>query len=185
MICQALEDAKYCVSNETIREMFADLIASTMDKETCDSVHPSFSTTLKQMSSNDAKLFKIFQGNVKKPICNFSLNNNIGGFEILFENVFFISQDTSLNEAKKNALSLSVLEKLGLIHIVFSPFLAIKELYAPYEHSELLYYYRKKYENEQEKVTLQRGYVELTYLGDSLLNICCPTSCAGKVIGTV
>lgn len=73
--CQALEDSKYCAENIAIREMFANLISSTMDSKTCDLVHPSFSTILKQMTSNDAIFFQKFSEKPDIPICNFILRH--------------------------------------------------------------------------------------------------------------
>ena len=39
---QALEASKYCVSSEQLREMFANLIAGTMNKTMDPYIHPSF-----------------------------------------------------------------------------------------------------------------------------------------------
>lgn len=54
----ALEASKYYISSTEHRKMFAKLIASSMDKEKTNLVHPAFTEIIKQMSPLDAKLFQ-------------------------------------------------------------------------------------------------------------------------------
>ena len=46
----ALEALSYSINNETLRNMYANLLANSMNKNTKDSVHPSFVDIIKQMS---------------------------------------------------------------------------------------------------------------------------------------
>lgn len=54
----ALEAAKYYIEEESLREMFAILIASSMDSEKQDFVHPSFVEVIKQLTSSDANFIR-------------------------------------------------------------------------------------------------------------------------------
>jgi len=54
-IMQALT---YTVQNETLREMYLNLLANAMDKTKDSVTHPSFVNLIKQMSSLDAKVFE-------------------------------------------------------------------------------------------------------------------------------
>lgn len=53
-LIQALE---YTAQNETLREMYINLLANSMDRAKEKVVHPSFVEIIKQMSSLDAKVF--------------------------------------------------------------------------------------------------------------------------------
>lgn len=53
-LIQALE---YTAQNETLREMYINLLANSMDRAKEKDVHPSFVEIIKQMSSLDAKVF--------------------------------------------------------------------------------------------------------------------------------
>ena len=54
----ALENAKYCVEEPSLREMFANLISSSLDIEKQDIVHPSFSDILKTMTATRCSKLK-------------------------------------------------------------------------------------------------------------------------------
>ncbi|MED9905272.1 MAG: Abi-alpha family protein [Lachnospiraceae bacterium] len=52
-----LEKSKYCVEKETIRSMYAKLIASSIDSERSSFVHPLFVDIISNMSECDARVF--------------------------------------------------------------------------------------------------------------------------------
>ena len=52
----ALEASKYYIENEVLREMFAELISSSMNSDKTGLAHPSFAEIIKQLSPLDAKL---------------------------------------------------------------------------------------------------------------------------------
>jgi hypothetical protein len=52
----AFESLKYAGHEETLREMYANLLANAMDINTKDDAHPSFVEIIKQLSSQEAKL---------------------------------------------------------------------------------------------------------------------------------
>ncbi len=173
-VCQALDDAKFCVESEEIREMFANLIASTMNSETSNMVHPSFSAILKQMTPNDANFLRLFERNPKIAICSFRIVYKSGGFFSLLENVYFTEENLSLGEARSYALILSVLERLGLIRILLDEWFIKDGAYQVYENSTILQNYKKHYEDDTRSVSIQKGTAQLTALGKSLLEVCCP-----------
>jgi hypothetical protein len=53
-----MQALSYTAQNETLREMYLNLLANSMDKSQDRNVHPSFVGIIKQMDSLDAKLFK-------------------------------------------------------------------------------------------------------------------------------
>lgn len=54
----ALQAISYCMDDDELRNMFAELIAHAMDSETVDNVHPTYVEIIKQMSPYDAVVFK-------------------------------------------------------------------------------------------------------------------------------
>lgn len=50
----ALEASRYFIEEEVLREMFANLIASSMDKDMDNIIHPSYVEVIKQLSPQDA-----------------------------------------------------------------------------------------------------------------------------------
>lgn len=172
--CQALEDAKYCADNKDVREMFANLIASTMNSEFCDAVHPSYSIILKQMTSEDAKFFQNFIGKSNLPICRFKLQFDNRSFSTLIDYSYFTKKDAKREEVNSNALIISSLERLGIISLHFDSYIKHTELYQVYEDSDIFNVLKKIYSADECKVVLVKGYADLTVFGKKLLDICCP-----------
>lgn len=54
----ALQSISYCMDDDELREMFAELLAHAMNTETVDNVHPTYVEIIKQMSPYDAVVFK-------------------------------------------------------------------------------------------------------------------------------
>lgn len=52
-----IQALSYTAQNETLREMYLNLLANSMDSSKEKSVHPSFVELIKQMNSLDAKVF--------------------------------------------------------------------------------------------------------------------------------
>lgn len=54
----ALQAISYCMDDEQLREMFAELLAKAMNSEEVDNVHPTYVEIIKQLSPYDAVVFK-------------------------------------------------------------------------------------------------------------------------------
>ncbi len=92
IVAPALEASKYCVEKEELREMFINLITSSMDSDKVTSVHPIFIDIISKLSSADALLFKC--------IASGNYDNDCVIFGNSIESVSF---------------SLAILEQLGLV----------------------------------------------------------------------
>lgn len=55
-----LQYISYCMDSNQLRNMYANLLASSMNKNTKNRVHPGFSEIIKQLSSDEAKILKEF-----------------------------------------------------------------------------------------------------------------------------
>lgn len=129
----ALEASKYYVENETIREMFANLISSELDLRKADKVHHSFVDAIKQFSSNDAKLLSILPAT--GPLVEFRLyhQDDKNYYDrIGFMDTIYIPGLCDDN-FESNAVSINNLNRLGIVEIDHSRSLTDKSHYKPYE----------------------------------------------------
>lgn len=55
----ALQAISYCMNDESLRNMYAELLAHAMNSDTVDNVHPTYVEIIKQMSPYDALIFRI------------------------------------------------------------------------------------------------------------------------------
>lgn len=92
IVAPALEASKYCVEKEELREMYVNLIASSINSDKVVSVHPIFNDIIRKLSSMDALLFKA--------VANADYGDDCIIFGASVENISF---------------SLTILEQLGLI----------------------------------------------------------------------
>lgn len=64
----AFQYISYCMDNEELRNMYANLLASSMNKAVKDGVHPSFVEIIKQLCPDEAKILKHFYKKVSIPV---------------------------------------------------------------------------------------------------------------------
>lgn len=61
LMIKVLEDSRYSLDSELMREYFSTLLAKAANKDTADKISPYFSTLLSNLSSDDAKFLKLFK----------------------------------------------------------------------------------------------------------------------------
>lgn len=121
---QALEDSLYRISEEEILEFYSNLISSTLDDRRNNRVHPSFSTILKQMSVEDAIIYRKIYLTSKRTLSNYLPLVNVrrkllpdGGFVLPVIDTLLLPDDFDKIYLESNPVSLSSLERLGLIKV--------------------------------------------------------------------
>lgn len=175
---QALENVKYCLDKEELREMFANLIASSMDLSKYNKAIPLFSMIIKQLTPYDTKILSTFAGvyNNVNPICRYNAKNNSGSVT-LQTNVYLEGiTEANVSEIEKRAASISSLCVLGLVETNYSEFLVTKNLYDQFDKIEAYYDYVRKAESlsGNRKIDINKGLVILTPIGKQFMEICMP-----------
>ena len=139
---QALENSKYCVSEEELRKTFVNLIGNSMDNRTSPFVHPSFPEMIKQMTPIEAQLISSFKNNKAQPIANFVVK--LPKYQTrMLETYEFIMDDGSYSFSYKcteivlknmllifkKACALSLLSEISLLELVFLNFYQFDKLF--------------------------------------------------------
>lgn len=172
----ALEASRFCIENKDVREMFSNLIASTMNSDTAEIAHPSFPEILKQMSSYDARLFRSFKGKDNCPIGEYQHIFRDKGYRTLQSYIFLenmYDDQADRTTIGKNAMSITLLERLGLIHVDFTKKLFDKSRYNRFFNTKLYSEYQCVIPDE-DTIELKEGVVYLSDLGKQLMAVCCP-----------
>ena len=182
----AVENAKYCMDEPKIREMFQNLLANAADERYQSKVHPSFSAIIAQMSPLDAENLSLFRKKEVYPIARYKFNLTGGGEYVSFTHCFLVnSKMKTADELELQAASLSSLERQGLIEIIYGQLLLDKTVYEPFENTEIMQRSRitlsiyQAMENENTpddmrhtSVTQQNGIVKLTPFGKEFTQVC-------------
>lgn len=172
---KALEDSKYQLDSDVLREMFSNLITSTLDNRLNNSILPSFSSILKDMCPQDARLLMMFSNHPIVPLITIRLEVTHGDTGIAYiENILLFPEETIHNE-----LSVTSLLRLGLIRIDSKQLHAREELhkYANfidnplYKQAESLLPHVVDADITLTKVTLVEASARLTVLGTSFLQV--------------
>lgn len=167
---QALENSKYCISQENLQEMFVALISNSMNSDYQKDIHPSFAEILKQMSPLDAQIIRVFvnSGANGFPICSYLLENENGYFTLL-EHVFLQYPTSYLPEC---SISISSLVRLGLLEVSYDSPIRDNEKYSPFAKHDWYIKLQKQYQNQT--IFIRKGRVWTTPLGCSFTRVCIP-----------
>lgn len=114
----ALESLRYTGHKESLSELYANLLASAMDKETAKTAHPGFVEIIRNMSADEAKLLEYIIKVDVAPIVDIKqvLANNGGEIKV-HELVSTLGTDAGCEHRDLTSSYLVNLERLGLIEI--------------------------------------------------------------------
>lgn len=182
----AVENAKFCMEEPQIAEMFQCLLANAADSRYQSKVHPSFAMMISQLSPLDAENLVLISQNGELPIVEYRYVFQSGSYRPIFENYFIenVNMKTDDDLARQSE-SLSSLQKQGLITISYSQWLHDEKIYSKFRETKI---YRKM-ESEVaharakldlsdpnldpvEKADFQKGEVELTPIGKAFAEVC-------------
>jgi len=111
----ALEASTYYVTDNSVRNMFEKLIASSMDSRKDGITRVSFVEIVKQMSPIDALFLKEFSKQINIPLIQLRSTMKTGSYNTLFSNI--VSNDFNIDSKLRPQLPSSIdnLQRLGLV----------------------------------------------------------------------
>lgn len=117
----ALQYISYCMDNDELRDMYANLLANSMNKVVKNGVHPGFVEIIKQLSPDEARLLKRFKIVSVVPTINVRMKNEEGYGITIVKNFTDIGekanceQKIDLNNYFDNLIRLGLLEKAEVL----------------------------------------------------------------------
>ena len=172
----ALQYISYCMDNKELRNMYANLLANSMNEVVKNGVHPGFIEIIKQLCPDEAKILCYFAVHKVFPTVTLRYEDEKGkGIDVVknFSNVGELAHCESPFEINKyfdNLIRLGLLESSQ----AFSS-LVDKKLYEPLKNHQ---YIQSKMDesilskNAYKRVNLKEGYISLTDYGKSFCIIC-------------
>lgn len=171
-----IESLKFTAQEDELREMYTNLLASSMNKKKNNEVHPSYVEIIKQLLPDEAKLIKEIS------------NSNGGthgllGIRVLVEGgnsgTTYVSKFCKFYDSKtienkfKIPLYLENLERLKLIEIPTGKSLTNKEVhYKSLENHRLINKELEELSAKGEKTRFENEYLQLTEFGKSFVKVC-------------
>lgn len=134
----ALEASKFYFENEQLRDMFAQLIASSINSDTADFVHPAFIEIIKQLSPDEAKILKYIKTDFFPLLSIFFKTGQTFGMSPVILNFTNIGEKAGCEHPIKTMAYLDNLKRLGLIEFYENSKMADESQYIPLkEHGNM------------------------------------------------
>lgn len=166
----AIQAISYSMDNDDLRNLYANLIAKSMNVDTKDSVHPSFVEIIKQLSPLDAILFKTISISSINPMININLTfKNKSGMVALVKNI------TLINIASEKDISISIdnLVRLKLIDVPFDAYYSDENIYKPFYNLVTYKSYEAEYDTSTEyDLSMDKKIIAVTDMGKSFYDVC-------------
>lgn len=175
IIGPALEASKYYIDDKTIRKMFANLIAASFDKRADDKIHHSYVEIIKQMSPNDAKLLSIIKFN--GPLATVCIKLKDAARQLLLNgsrDILLLTPSITENN-RQNTLSITNLDRLGLVEIDHVKSLSDPSYYDRYRNLDIYHEAEKIVKSKPSEFTeviLDTGLFTITPLGEAFKELC-------------
>lgn len=167
----AIEALRFSGEDINLRELYANLLAASMDINTKDFVHPGFVQIIKNLASEEAILLQAFIENNIYPLIDIKgeLTDNSGAFTE-YSNYSHLHKNIAIKKINQIPTYLNNLCRLGLIEIPQYIFLTAPNTYEPLENDIALNSIKTTIEGRgNAKVKFERKIVQLTSFGKQFL----------------
>lgn len=167
----AAEALRYSGHDPNLRELYANLIANAMDKDTIHKAHPAFVEVIKNMSSDEAILLKAFITKHQLPIIDIQATVNDGtAYTTIIHNYSHIPKIVSVTRADLVSSYINNICRLGILEVPALVAITTPNTYEPLENDkdleEVKYYIKNIMER---KVNFSRKVLRTTSFGQQFI----------------
>ncbi len=168
----AIQQLSYSLDSEELREMYANLLASSMNKDTKSTVHPSYVDIIKQLCPDEAKILKVLSKDPNQPLIDVRKSSTLNnGFIVIVHNFSLLAEGLCDNPSEIFSY-LDNLERLKLIDIFDDIYIKDDEVYKPLEeYSEIKELMNSEIE-ESFVYKIKRHKFELTAFAKNFIKVC-------------
>jgi len=170
----ALESLKYTGNIEELRELYANLLASSMDIATSQMAHPCFVEIIKQLSADEAKLLTAFISVFEEPIVSIKnmREDNTGGRDH-FRHFSLLGDRTGIADYNLVPNYLDNLCRLGIIEIPDIYTLLGDDTYKKLEEHPMVVATAKMIDQlDGRKSEINKKTIKVTGLGEQFIKTC-------------
>lgn len=184
IIGPTLEKSKYYFEEENLRELFANLVASSINKTKAELVHPAYPDIIQNLSPNDAEFLKEISNLELIPFCMLrfqkrSKNNQTTFFSYFGEGIT-LSRCILKYTYPENPLydfnpTIDNLSRLKLIEVT-DKCLVDESNYSSFLDNSIYKHFQSELFNDskilEQEVTMIKGLIEITNFGKIFIKTC-------------
>ena len=171
----ALEALRYAGHEDDLSELYANLLAASMDRLTSNSAHPSFVEILKQLTPDEAKILKYFTHQIPFPILRIRREQTgaqRGGTD-LYPYFSTLGEQSGCEHPSNTPAYLDNLTRLGLIQIPEIYEYTAPNVYNVLENHPIVLHLKESVEKQKDAdIKIIRRGVIVTQLGKQFISIC-------------
>lgn len=171
----AIQQIAYCFDSTELREMYANLLAASMNTDTKWKVHPSFVDIIKQLTPDEAKLLQSFprSSSVYLPVADLVIKMGKGkGERTVARNIVRPQLYEICSEGNNMSGYLENLARLKLICIPEDMHLVDNSHYSEIENSSLVQNLENLKLQEGEEYEIKKKLLYVTDFGISFAKCC-------------
>ncbi|PWK38676.1 DUF4393 domain-containing protein [Cupriavidus plantarum] len=171
----AIEALRYTGIEESLSDLYANLLATSMDKATAYRAHPGFVDIIKNMCPDEAKVMK-YLVTVRQFIAIANINSNIsggGGYNVMSRNVTSLGARAGCQHPGLLSTYLDNLARLGLIAVDYETFLTDPKAYEEIENAPAVKKILEQISQTPGRTgEIKKGIVKITDLGEQFGRVC-------------
>lgn len=170
----AMQSLMYSGDEPELQELFANLLAASMDKHTSLFAHPSFVEAIKQLTPDEAKLLSYFsnEGTLPAITIRSEMKTGRGGVDV-HRHVTLFGIKAGCENPHLVSVALDNFIRLGIIEIPHNYSYTDKEIYNELKtHAEIVKITEEIDKSEERKSKIVEEMVNITDFGRQFINIC-------------
>lgn len=170
-----LQALQYSGNDPDLSEMYANLLAAAMDRQTANSVHPSFVEIIKQLSPPEAQLLQKLCEAKTRPFVTVTRKSkdNLLGSTAFFRRFSLFIPYISHEQHERDLAQLDNLARLSLIEIRDDTWYAKENTYdLLLNHPVVGLYQNAINSNESFRAEIDKGSITITSFGKNFYDTC-------------
>ncbi|MFT6987211.1 MAG: hypothetical protein ACJAT7_003065 [Psychromonas sp.] len=163
----AIEALRFTAQEEDLREMFASLLANSINSETSGNVHPAFVDIIKSMNKNDAITLRELASESAIAIIDIGIiNSKNSSINYVARNVSLLGKSENSDQLWCSIRSIENIERMGLCTVIKSAALSDENLYIKIEEDEVIKEIIEHHSvNKSFSPRIDKGALEITQFG--------------------
>ena len=171
----AVEALKFTGQEETLRDMFANLIANSLDSKTVKDAHPSFVDIIKNLSPDEGLILKLFAAEQNLPLIDVRIVDLKKGnsYSVILRNHSEIGIIAKVTHPQLTTNYLDNLCRLGILEIPSGSKLSNLQRYKALKELPEVALLSKQFESiDTHRIEFSEKYVQVTGMGRQFINSC-------------
>ncbi len=170
----AVDGLRFVIDEPSLRELYLNLLTTSMDSLTARRAHPAFVQVLKQMTPDEAKIVGLFRSRSTFPAVSLSVHDadGKGMVQVLLKHFSLLAYDAHCEFPDLAAGYIDNLRRLGLIEVISSRLFYDSEYYPLLEHPDFKSWIKRIEVESDASPNIEKLMIQMTELGKQFRDAC-------------